>query len=158
MACLALWQKNVNRFKRQLQHWSIFQACLNCLLISPFPLQGLLICLIFSTIFLGFRFVYLRSVYPPSYLTWKLFFFVFHFLIYQFLWPQKDSVSNQREHIVLLLANEQSRLNIPEETEPVSTNVISLSYDYFLNKASGYEVINHHIGFVYITKAKTLVI
>ncbi|KAL0708435.1 hypothetical protein Bca4012_074861 [Brassica carinata] len=31
---------------------------------------------------------------------------------------QKDSVSNQREHIVLLLANEQSRLNIPEEREP----------------------------------------
>ncbi|XP_048605441.1 callose synthase 9 [Brassica napus] len=31
---------------------------------------------------------------------------------------QKDSVSNQREHIVLLLANEQSRLNIPEEMEP----------------------------------------
>ncbi|KAL0675816.1 hypothetical protein Bca4012_003797 [Brassica carinata] len=30
----------------------------------------------------------------------------------------KDSVSNQREHIVLLLANEQSRLNIPEEMEP----------------------------------------
>ncbi|KAL0699345.1 hypothetical protein Bca4012_055467 [Brassica carinata] len=32
---------------------------------------------------------------------------------------QKDSVSNQREHIVLLLANAQSRLNIPEETEPM---------------------------------------
>ncbi|KAF2612757.1 hypothetical protein F2Q70_00009707 [Brassica cretica] len=31
---------------------------------------------------------------------------------------KKDSVSNQREHIVLLLANEQSRLNIPEEMEP----------------------------------------
>ncbi|CAG7878192.1 hypothetical protein BRARA_E03232 [Brassica rapa] len=31
---------------------------------------------------------------------------------------QKDSVSNQREHIVLLLANEQSRLTIPEEREP----------------------------------------
>ncbi|KAJ4898380.1 Callose synthase 9 [Raphanus sativus] len=31
---------------------------------------------------------------------------------------QKDNVSNQREHIVLLLANAQSRLNIPEETEP----------------------------------------
>ncbi|XP_007014805.2 PREDICTED: callose synthase 9 [Theobroma cacao] len=30
---------------------------------------------------------------------------------------QKDNVSNQREHIVLLLANEQSRLGIPEETE-----------------------------------------
>lgn len=31
---------------------------------------------------------------------------------------QKDSVSNQREHIVHLLANEQSRLRILEENEP----------------------------------------
>ncbi|GLT76571.1 hypothetical protein SLA2020_482240 [Shorea laevis] len=31
---------------------------------------------------------------------------------------QKDNVSNQREHVVLLLANEQSQLRIPEETEP----------------------------------------
>jgi callose synthase len=31
---------------------------------------------------------------------------------------QKDNVSNQREHTVLLLSNEQSRLGIPEETEP----------------------------------------
>lgn len=31
---------------------------------------------------------------------------------------QKDNVSNQREHIVLLLANEQSRLGIPEGIEP----------------------------------------
>lgn len=31
---------------------------------------------------------------------------------------QKDNVSNQREHIVLLLANEQSRLGISEEPEP----------------------------------------
>ncbi|XP_077221579.1 glucan synthase-like 10 [Tasmannia lanceolata] len=31
---------------------------------------------------------------------------------------QRDNVSNQREHIVLLLANEQSRLGIPEEMEP----------------------------------------
>ncbi|KAK1589242.1 hypothetical protein Q3G72_031874 [Acer saccharum] len=31
---------------------------------------------------------------------------------------QKDNVSNQREHIVLLLVNEQSRLGIPEELEP----------------------------------------
>ncbi|KAF8094628.1 hypothetical protein N665_0358s0010 [Sinapis alba] len=30
---------------------------------------------------------------------------------------QRDSVCNQREHIVLLLSNEQSRLNIPGETE-----------------------------------------
>ncbi|XP_065627232.1 callose synthase 9 [Quercus suber] len=32
---------------------------------------------------------------------------------------QKDSVSNQREHIIHLLANEQSRLGIPEESEPI---------------------------------------
>ncbi|KAK9941340.1 hypothetical protein M0R45_017946 [Rubus argutus] len=32
---------------------------------------------------------------------------------------QKDNVSNQREHIVHLLANEQSWLRIPEETEPI---------------------------------------
>ncbi|KAJ9153386.1 hypothetical protein P3X46_026831 [Hevea brasiliensis] len=32
---------------------------------------------------------------------------------------QKDNVSNQREHIVHLLANEQSRLRIPDETEPI---------------------------------------
>ncbi|KAH1108877.1 hypothetical protein J1N35_012645 [Gossypium stocksii] len=31
---------------------------------------------------------------------------------------QKDNVSNQREHVVLLLANEQSRHSIPEEPEP----------------------------------------
>ncbi|GKU94174.1 hypothetical protein SLEP1_g7702 [Rubroshorea leprosula] len=31
---------------------------------------------------------------------------------------QKDNVSNQREHVVLLLANEQSQLRIPEESEP----------------------------------------
>ncbi|KAM7502791.1 hypothetical protein LguiB_001695 [Lonicera macranthoides] len=31
---------------------------------------------------------------------------------------QKDNVSNQREHIIHLLANEQSRLGIPEDTEP----------------------------------------
>ncbi|KAJ0019989.1 hypothetical protein Pint_31314 [Pistacia integerrima] len=31
---------------------------------------------------------------------------------------QKDNVANQREHVVLLLSNEQSRLRIPEETEP----------------------------------------
>ncbi|KAG8637297.1 hypothetical protein MANES_15G103700v8 [Manihot esculenta] len=32
---------------------------------------------------------------------------------------QKDNVSNQREHIVHLLANEQSCLRIPDETEPI---------------------------------------
>ncbi|XP_030955588.1 callose synthase 9 [Quercus lobata] len=32
---------------------------------------------------------------------------------------QKDNVSNQREHIIHLLANGQSRLGIPEESEPI---------------------------------------
>lgn len=41
-----------------------------------------------------------------------------------FVLCQKDNVSNQREHIVHLLANEQSRLRIPEETEPVSLTSI----------------------------------
>lgn len=39
------------------------------------------------------------------------------------LW-QKDNVSNQREHVVSLLANEQSRLRIPEELEPVGFSVL----------------------------------
>ncbi|KAJ4886039.1 Callose synthase 9 [Raphanus sativus] len=41
---------------------------------------------------------------------------MFDFLHYIFGF-QRDSVCNQREHIVLLLSNEQSRLNIPGETE-----------------------------------------
>ncbi|XP_061343058.1 callose synthase 9 [Gastrolobium bilobum] len=42
---------------------------------------------------------------------------MFDFLQYTFGF-QKDNVANQREHIVHLLANEQSRLGIPDETEP----------------------------------------
>jgi len=37
-----------------------------------------------------------------------------------FFCRQKDNVANQREHIVHLLANEQSRLGVPDKTEPVS--------------------------------------
>ncbi|KAL6499585.1 Callose synthase 9 [Orobanche gracilis] len=43
---------------------------------------------------------------------------MFDFLQYTFGF-QKDNVSNQREHVVHLLANEQSRLGIPEEPEPI---------------------------------------
>ncbi|XP_009608251.1 callose synthase 9 [Nicotiana tomentosiformis] len=43
---------------------------------------------------------------------------LFDFLHYTFGF-QQDNVSNQREHIVLLLANEQTRLSIPEEPEPI---------------------------------------
>nr|VDD53177.1 unnamed protein product [Brassica oleracea] len=51
---------------------------------------------------------------------------------------QRDSVSNQREHIVLLLSNEQSRLNIPGETEhklddaAVISNVFLKSLDNYI--------------------------
>ncbi|KAK6144004.1 hypothetical protein DH2020_020824 [Rehmannia glutinosa] len=43
---------------------------------------------------------------------------MFDFLQYTFGF-QKDNVSNQREHVVHLLANEQSRLRILEEPEPI---------------------------------------
>ncbi|KAG6422840.1 hypothetical protein SASPL_113221 [Salvia splendens] len=42
---------------------------------------------------------------------------IFDFLQYTFGF-QKDNVSNQREQVVHLLANEQSRLRIPEDPEP----------------------------------------
>ncbi|TQE02011.1 hypothetical protein C1H46_012330 [Malus baccata] len=44
---------------------------------------------------------------------------MFDFLYYTFGF-QKDNVSNQREHIVHLLANEQSRLRIPEVIEAMA--------------------------------------
>ncbi|XP_015056412.1 callose synthase 9 [Solanum pennellii] len=43
---------------------------------------------------------------------------LFDFLHYSFGF-QQGNVSNQREHIVHLLANEQTRLRIPEEPEPI---------------------------------------
>lgn len=50
---------------------------------------------------------------------------------------QKDNVSNQREHIVHLLANEQSRLGIPEDPEPkldeaAAQNVFSKSLENYI--------------------------
>lgn len=33
---------------------------------------------------------------------------------------QKDNVRNQRENVVLMVANAQSRLGIPAENDPVS--------------------------------------
>ncbi|XP_054793933.1 callose synthase 9-like [Prosopis cineraria] len=47
---------------------------------------------------------------------------------------QKDNVSNQREHLVHLLANEQSRLGIPNETEPVSPKTFGFFFlAYFVD-------------------------
>ncbi|XP_075514445.1 callose synthase 10-like isoform X2 [Primulina tabacum] len=39
-------------------------------------------------------------------------------LVFRFCLFQKDNVRNQREHVVLALANAQSRLDIPVETDP----------------------------------------
>lgn len=36
---------------------------------------------------------------------------------------QKDNIRNQRENVVLMIANAQSRLGIPAETDPVSAPV-----------------------------------
>lgn len=47
-------------------------------------------------------------------------------IILLLIW-QQGNVSNQREHIVHLLANEQTRLRIPEEPEPV---VFILSFTF----------------------------
>ena len=48
---------------------------------------------------------------------------------------QKGNVSNQRENIVNLLSNEQSRLGTPDEHEPVSffARVNSLQPSLFIN-------------------------
>ena len=47
------------------------------------------------------------------------------------LWLQKGNVSNQREHIVHLLANEQSRLGKVSGNEPVCVFIVSVSHVFF---------------------------
>lgn len=44
---------------------------------------------------------------------------------------QKDNIRNQRENVVLALANAQSRLGIPMEADPVS-NAIYVSEHFIL--------------------------
>jgi len=34
---------------------------------------------------------------------------------------QKDNIRNQRENVILMIANKQSGLGIPAETDPVSS-------------------------------------
>jgi len=46
---------------------------------------------------------------------------------------QKDNVANQHEHIVHLLANEQSRLRIPDEAEPVSFLFFIFKFEGFIH-------------------------
>lgn len=64
---------------------------------------------------------------------------------------QKDSVSNQREHIVHLLANEQSQLRILEENEPVSQKIlllVSVLFSSILKICDGCSLCSsNHSGF-----------
>ena len=46
------------------------------------------------------------------------------------LWLQQGNVSNQREHIVHLLANEQSRLGKLSGNEPVCVFIVSVSHEF----------------------------
>lgn len=44
-----------------------------------------------------------------------------HFqVMIEILYLQKDNIRNQRENVVLALANAQSRLGLPVEADPVS--------------------------------------
>ena len=59
--------------------------------------------------------LFVRLIYFGLY-CYKLF---LHLMLKVYVY-QKDNVSNQREQIIHLLANEQSRLHTPEESEPVN--------------------------------------
>ena len=63
------------------------------------------------------------------------------------LWLQKDNVSNQREHIVHLLANEQSRLGKLSGNEPVCAHYIFSSLFCFFNYESMQEATCEYICF-----------
>lgn len=71
---------------------------------------------------------------------------------------QKDNVSNQREHVVHLLANEQSRLRIPEEPEPVCFTscipVIFLELEFNVVLCSDKCKLKSSYGFCYVDKVK----
>lgn len=46
------------------------------------------------------------------------------------LYEQKDNIRNQRENVVLTVANAQSRLGIPVESDPVSIAVCVSKHFY----------------------------
>jgi len=51
---------------------------------------------------------------------------------------QDDNVRNQRENVTLTLANAQSRLSLPNETEPVSSPFLLIWINLYKNiSASG---------------------
>ncbi|KAL7224145.1 hypothetical protein ACSBR1_025581 [Camellia fascicularis] len=64
-----------------------------------------------------FNISYIRGLFPEKYFNDKTVPALVSLSSSDLL--QKDNVSNQREHIVLLLANQQTRLRIPDELEPV---------------------------------------
>jgi hypothetical protein len=46
---------------------------------------------------------------------------------------QKDNVKNQRENVVLTIANAQSRLGIPVEADPVSASLTCCPPSIYVN-------------------------
>ena len=59
----------------------------------------------------------IKNLSSVNYHVWHFYYLFLNVWFIYFFHFQKDNVSNQREHIVLLLANEQSRLGIVEELE-----------------------------------------
>lgn len=52
---------------------------------------------------------------------------------------QKDNIRNQRENVILIIANAQSRVGIPAESDPVS-NIFIQSSDLELYNEFAYSV------------------
>lgn len=48
---------------------------------------------------------------------------------------QEDNIKNQRENLVLSIANAQSRLGIPDGVEPVSLYILSLLFCTFVTNS-----------------------
>lgn len=46
--------------------------------------------------------------------------FSFCFVCLKHIYSQKDNIRNQRENVIMMIANAQSRLGIPTESDPVS--------------------------------------
>lgn len=47
-----------------------------------------------------------------------------------FSYVQKDNIRNQRENVILIVANAQSGLGIPVEADPVSYYLSIRAFDY----------------------------
>lgn len=81
---------------------------------------GFQVCASLIKCYIGLIFICVLSLYYMSSGTLSLIKLLNYLFEMFYHGCQRDNVCNQREHIVHLLANEQSQLRILEETEPVS--------------------------------------